>query len=339
MDDLGVPAHRPRVVMAAMAGLGSVFFTDAQRLRLRGLAHVLDEEPVDDFGSARAAELLGRCDVLLAHWGCPVIDDAVVGAAPDLKLVAYAAGTVKWVVTAAVWQRGIVVTSAAAANAVPVAEYTVAAILLANKGAFVSREWYRNQALRLRRPAQVGNLGKQVGLVGASHVGRLVIERLAPFDLHVAVYDPFLSRAEADALGVRRLDLPELLHTSEVVSLHAPDVGATKGMIGADELALLRDGTTFINTARGALVDGAALEAELATGRISAVLDVTEPEPPPLGSALFELPNVFLTPHLAGAQGTELVRLADLAIDEVERFALGQPPRFGVCEADLDRIA
>lgn len=322
-----------------MAGLGSVFFTEAQWDRLREVAHVLDEEPIHDFSTARAAELLGACDVLLAHWGCPVIDADTVARAPNLKLIAYAAGTVKWVVTTAVWERGIVVTSAASANAMPVAEYTVAAIVLANKGAFVSREWYRDRSLRLRRPAPVGNVDKQVGLVGASHVGRLVIQSLAPFDLHVAVYDPYLSEAEADGLGVVKVDLADLMRTSDVVSLHAPDVAATKGMIGAAELALLRDGATFINTARGALVDVGALEAELVTGRISAVLDVTEPEPPPAGSLLYELPNVFLTPHLAGAQGTELVRLADVAIEEIERFAHGRPPRYPVAHADLDRIA
>jgi phosphoglycerate dehydrogenase-like enzyme len=96
-------------------------------------------------------------------------------------------------------------------------------------------------------------------------------------------------------------------------------------MIGGRELALMRDGSTLINTARGALIDETALIAELNTGRISAILDVTEPEIPEADSPLFRLPNVFLTPHIAGAIGTERARLGNLVADEVERFIAGEP--------------
>jgi phosphoglycerate dehydrogenase-like enzyme len=187
---------------------------------------------------------------------------------------------------------------------------------------------------------QVTDVGKRVGLVGASHVGRLVIERLAPYDLSLAVYDPYLSAADAAALGVELVaDLDELCAGVDVLSLHAPDVEATKGMIGARQLSLLRDGATFINTARPALVDTRALEAELRSGRIAAILDVTDPEPLPVDHELLRLPNVFVTPHVAGAAGTELTRLADLAVEEVERHVAGLPPRYPVTAADLDRIA
>ncbi len=97
-------------------------------------------------------------------------------------------------------------------------------------------------------------------------------------------------------------------------------------MIGAAQLAALRDGATFLNTARPALVDAAALEAELTSGRIAGILDVTEPDPLPAGHPLLGLPNVFVTPHVAGAMGNELHRLAELAVVEVERFAAGEPP-------------
>src|SRR5262249_20180787 len=150
-------------------------------------------DPVDDFGDERAIALLAQAEVIVGHWGCPTLTADVLDRAPNLRLLAYAGGTVKWQVTDAVWARGIVVTTAAPANAIPVAEYSLAMILLANKGAFAFHEHLRDRARALAvDPMSAGNFGKRVGLVGASLVGRLLIERLRPFDLEVAVYDPYL---------------------------------------------------------------------------------------------------------------------------------------------------
>ena len=326
----------PRVALAMVPELFPSAFTAAQLARLEAVAVLANREPLASFADERAPELLAGCDVLLGHWGCPPLDAAALDLAPDLRLFAYAAGTVKAIVTPAVWERGVVVTSAAAVNAVPVAEFALAAILFANKGVFASREWFRDRSVRVKRPQPVGNVAKQVGIIGASHVGRPLLELLRPFDLTVVVADPYVRQSDLD---VPLVELDELLATSDVVSLHAPDLPSTRGMLGAAQLARMKDGATFVNTARGALVDTAALEVELATGRISAVLDVTDPEPLPPSSPLWSLPNVYLTPHVAGAQGSELSRLADLAIEEVERYAAGLPPRFEVRAADWDRIA
>jgi phosphoglycerate dehydrogenase-like enzyme len=246
---------------------------------------------------------------------------------------------VKEVVTDALWQRGVAVTTAAAANAVPVAEFTLSAILLANKGVFVARERLRGDERRVRRPRPLGNAGKRVGLIGASRIGRRVVELLAPFDLEVAVTDPHLTPEEADRLGVVLVPLDELLRTSAVVSVHAPELPSTRHLVGAAELALMADGATLVNTARGSLVDTEALVAELATGRLSAILDVTDPEPLPADHPLLALPNAFVTPHVAGALGSELAALTDLALDEIDRFARGLPPLHPVHREDLDRIA
>jgi phosphoglycerate dehydrogenase-like enzyme len=185
----------------------------------------------------------------------------------------------------------------------------------------------------------VSNLGKKVGLVGASLVGRHVIELLRSYELDVAVADPYLDRTEADRLGVGLMELDELCAWCDVLSLHAPEIESTRGMIGAAQLARLHKGAFLINTARGRLVDHDALLVELESGRLAAILDVTEPEPLPADSPLRRLPNVLLTPHVAGATGTELWRLADLAVEEIERFAAGLPPLHPVVQADLDRIA
>ncbi len=324
--------RRPVVVLRMAEGLAGAAFTDAQRDRLAAVADVVVDED-DEPAAARQAE------VVLGHWGCPRLDAAALDRLPRLRLFAYAAGTVKAIVTPEVWARGITVTSAAAANAVPVAEYTLAAILFANKGVFASRERLRDPSLRTRRPRPLGNYGNRVGLIGASLVGRRVIELLAPFDLDVAVADPFLTPDEATALGVVKIEVDELMATSAVVSIHAPDLPSTRHLVDAAGLALLADGSTLVNTARPALVDQDALLAELATGRISAVLDVTDPEPLPVDHPLLARPNAFVTPHVAGALGGELERLADLAITEIEHFALGQQALHPVTAADLERIA
>jgi phosphoglycerate dehydrogenase-like enzyme len=310
-----------------------------QRARLDAVADVVDPVPLSRFDDDRAAGVLAGCDVLLAHWGCPPLDAAALALAPRLRLLAYAGGTVRSIVSDALWERGVTVTTAAEANAVPVAEFTLSTILLANKGAFAARERLRGTDLRIRRPRPVGNVGKRVGLIGASRVGRRVIALLEPFDLEIVVADPHLSPAEAEALGVTLVDLPTLLRTCAIVSVHAPELPSTHHLLGATELALVQDGATLVNTARGSLVDTEALVVELASGRISAVLDVTDPEPLPGDHPLLSLPNAFVTPHVAGALGSELGRLTEAALQEVERHAAGLPPRHEVRCADMERIA
>jgi phosphoglycerate dehydrogenase-like enzyme len=328
------------IALAMMEGMAGYALRPHHLEQLAGIGNLIDPEPLTELTGPRAAAVLGEADVLVGHWGCPTLTAEVLGLAPRLALFAYGAGTVKWQVTDAVWDRGIVVTSAAAANAVPVAEFTVAAILFANKGVpwLAARE--RDPSLEVRLdPTRLGNLGRRIGLVGASHVGRHTIALLGSYDLELAVADPYLDAAEAERLGVARMELDELCAWCDVLSLHAPDVPATRHMIGARQLAALRDGATLVNTARGALVDHDALLAELRTGRIFAVLDVTDPEPLPGDSPLRTLPNVLLTPHLAGATGDEVVRLTDLAVEEVRRFAAGEPPLHPVRREDLDRLA
>ena len=192
------------------------------------------------------------------------------------------------------------------------------------------------------KPAELdefGTYGLKVGIIGASTIGRRVIELLRPFDLDVALYDPIVSADEAAALGVRVFALDELMRRSRVVSLHAPLLPNTKRMIGAWELAALPEGATFINTARGALVDEAALVRDLQSGRISAVLDVTWPEPPSPDSPLWTLPNVLLTPHLAGSLGNELARMGASAIREVARVARREALHHGVNADAYQRLA
>lgn len=331
---------RPTLALSMYAGMEPYALRPEHLEALREVADVLDASAIESLDPARAEEVLGEAEVLLGHWGCARLDDVFLERAPRLRALVYAAGTLRDVTTPATFDRLARVTSAAAANAVPVAEYTVAAVVWANKAAFVEAARLRGAegpAVARRHP--VGNWGKRVGLIGASHVGRAVVELLRPYRLEVVVADPYLTDEGAAELGVRRVELDDLLATSDVVSLHAPALPSTERMIGGRELALMIDGATFVNTARGVLVDHDALTAEVASGRITAVLDVTDPEPLPDGHPLLSLPGCVVTPHLAGSQGTELDRMAELAIEEVRRYAAGEPAVHEVRADDLGRIA
>ncbi len=335
-------ANRPVAVLAMVPRLTEGMVTQAHRERLRAVCEVPDPEPLAGFDDPRAEALLGSAEVLISGWGCPPLDAALLDRAPRLRLVAHAAGTVKNHVGDACFDRKIRVVGAADANAVPVAEFTLGAILLANKRAFRLQRRYREVRGFRFWPEEVedpGNYRKVVGIVGASRIGRRVLEGLRPFDLELLVHDPYLDAAGARALGAEPVELDVLLERSHVVSLHAPSLPETRHLLDARRLALLRDGAVLVNTARGALVDGEALERELVSGRIDAVIDTTEPELLPVDSPLYELPGVFLTPHIAGALARERERMVDLVLDEVERFVAGEPLRFEVRREDLPRIA
>ncbi|MFG2786382.1 hydroxyacid dehydrogenase [Streptomyces sp. NPDC048419] len=309
--------------------------------RLRRACDLDPSFVVRDFGDPAAADRLARTDVLITGWGCPGLDAAVLAAAPRLRTVLHAAGSVRSLVGDALWEHGITVSSAVTGNALPVAEYTLAMILLAGKDTFAHRERFRatHTYPTVAETAHTGNVGRRIGVIGASRVGRRLLELLRPFDFTVLLHDPYVDPAEAAALGAEPLPLDELLGRSDIVSLHAPDIPETYRMLDAGRLALIRDGGVLINTSRGALIDHGALTDELVSGRLQAVLDVTEPEPLPAASPLYRLPNVFLTPHIAGSLGNELERLGRIVVEELERLAAGLPPAHEVRHSDMVRVA
>jgi len=334
---------RPKLAFAMAADKTKFVFDAAALGRLAQCCEVLQTTPLEEFSSAEARAVLGEAEILVTGWGCPNVNAEVLRAAPRLKLIAHAAGTVKYTLDDAVYQRDIRVTHAADANAVPVAEFTLASIIFSNKRAFELRDRYRADPMRrtsyslMNEP--IGNYRRIVGLIGASRIGRKVAKLLEAFDFTVLLCDPFVHPGDPILQHCELVELDTLLARSDVVSLHAPSLPSTRHMIGARELALMGDGAAFINTARGALVDEAALIAELQTGRIHAVIDVTDPEIPATGSPFYSLPNVFLTPHVAGAVGTERLRLGEMAVTEVERFVRGQALEFEIEPALLERLA
>ncbi|MBN9335561.1 hydroxyacid dehydrogenase [Devosia sp.] len=333
----------PKVLFAMAADKTRHVFDAATIDRLGQSCELLQREPVENFVDPEARRLLAETEILVTGWGCPMVTPEVLRAAPNLRLIAHAAGTVKFTVDPAAYVAGIRVTHSAEANAVPVSEFTLAAVLFSAKRIFSFRDLYREDPSRTSSYAlgdlDIGNYRRTVGIVGASRIGRRVIELLRNFDFSVLLYDPFVQPGDPDLAGVELVELDTLMARSDVVSIHAPSLASTRGMIGARQLKLMKDSATFINTARGALIDEAALVAELQTGRIFGVIDVTDPEIPPADSPLFTLPNVFLTPHVAGAVGTERLRLGLMAVEEIERFIEGRPMLYEVQPELLERLA
>ncbi|MEU8527523.1 hydroxyacid dehydrogenase [Streptomyces sp. NPDC048629] len=336
--------RRPRTALAMdPSHVESVFPPDV-RARLLTTAELLCPGPVTDFSSAAARSVLAEVDVLVTGWGCPEIGTEALDAAPNLRAVIHAAGTVKTFLSPEVHSRGIVVSSAAAANAVPVAEFAFAAIVFGAKrafslaGSFRSRRTHRTPADLAAHP-WLGTHRLTVGIIGASYTGRRLLGMLGMLDATVLLYDPYVSRAEAEREGWTLVDLDILAATSDVVSIHAPHTPDTHHLLDRRLLDLMRPGTVVVNTARGALVDTDALTEQLVAGRLDAVLDVTSPEPLPPDHPLWTLPNVFLTPHLAGALGNEVGRLGALAVDELARYARGEPFLYPVRHEDLARRA
>jgi phosphoglycerate dehydrogenase-like enzyme len=313
-------------------------FGEAELARLAVLAALGDPLAATELSSPPAGARLAAVEVLITSWGCPQLDGDVLRHAPRLRAVLHAAGSVRGHVGQAVFDRGILVTTAADANAEPVARYTLAAILWAVKkvpflaaDATVHRDDWGYRQLR----GEPRGSSPVVVLVGFSRVGRRVARLLQlTGTATVLVVDPHADPASVAAAGAELVTLPEALPRADVLSLHAPDLPETRHMIGAAELAALPPGATFINTARGRLVDHAALEHACRAG-LHAILDVTDPEPLPRTSVLYELPNVLLTPHVAGSLGAETRLMTASALDELERYAAGLPPLAAVTAQSL----
>lgn len=288
-------------------------------------------------------EIFADTEIIFSTWGMPSFsEEEIKTGLPRLTDIYYAAGSVKGFAEPFL-ACGVRVHSASAANAVPVAEVTVAQILLANKGFFRSssiRSRADYDAARRIADRYPGNYGVSVGIIGAGMIGKLVIGRLKSHDLSVMVFDPFLSEADAAELGVRKCDLKTIFRECRVVSNHLANVPETVGMLTGDLFRSLPSDAVFINTGRGAQVVESDLAAVLRERPdLTALLDVTDPEPPTQVSPLYTLDNVILTPHIAGSGGNEVCRMSRCMREEFLRVKQGEPPLWSVSPAMLETMA
>lgn len=286
---------------------------------------------------------LADVEYAFSTWGITELtEEEIRTLLPSLKAVFYAAGTVQYFARPFL-NCGVKIFSAWAANAVPVAEYTVAQIVLANKGFFKSA----TLASVGRRPEACreferfgGNYGARVGIIGAGMIGKLVIKMLKAYDLEVVTFDPFLPDETAKELGVRKVSLEEIFSTCNVVSNHLANNEQTQGMLNGGLFSKMLPYSTFLNTGRGAqVVESDLIKTLKDRPDITAILDVTFPEPPAKDSEFFKLDNCILTPHIAGSSGEEVKRMAVYMLDEFNKFISGEPVKYEVTEKMLETMA
>ncbi|GMV80868.1 MAG: 2-hydroxyacid dehydrogenase [Planctomycetota bacterium] len=336
-------SRKPVVAIDIPAGTLKQIMSDATRATLdrefETRWHAADEKLTED----SVAALAQNADAIMTGWGAQKITPKILDAAPGLKVVSHSAGTVKGLVCDELWSRGITVTSCAPEIAIDVAQYTVGLMAVGIKNvlelvpATKAGAWWKRPE-HLRPPNDLR--GSTVGVISASQVGRNTLRILQAYDVQALLFDPFVSAEQARAMGAEKVELEDLFRRSDLITIHAPSLPATRHMVNAKMLGLMKDHAGLINTSRGTMVDEAALVAELQKGRgVWAILDVTDPEPPPPGSALYSCPNLYLTPHIAGSVGRGRLRLGQAAYEEIRRVLAGEAPKFNVTEKMLATMA
>lgn len=299
-------------------------YTPAQ---IQEIASITDFLPgiysAEDVESGKLADV----EVLFSTWGMVQLDDALLERMPALKAVFYAAGATDYFARP-LFARGIRVFSAWCANAIPVAEFCVAQIILGLKGYFRTSRSLTAPEYFNHKLAGRGVYGETVALIGAGAISNTVQKLLQAYRVNVVVVP---SRREK-----RTVSLEEVFRTAMVVSNHLPDRDDNVGVLNGDLFRSMREGAVFINTGRGRQVNELEMIQVLEErSDLTALLDVTYPEPPPAGSKLYTLPNVKLTPHIAGSMNDEVHRMSEYMIEEYRRFASGEPCLYEVAESML----
>jgi phosphoglycerate dehydrogenase-like enzyme len=314
-------------------------YGEGRRERIEAILDVCPEIVGSD-NLDRLADVLRQVRYAFSSWGTPRFEADQLQRLPKLEALFYAAGSVQYFARQFL-ANGVKVSSAFEAIALPVAAFTAAQIVLASKGYFPATRACRSHAGRLGgKPDYPGLAPVTVAILGAGTIGTLVIKDLKRFPYRLIVFDPFLGAARAEELGVERVSLEEAFARGFIVTNHIANLPATVGMLRGGHFSAMPHNATFINTGRGAtLVEQEMLDVLERRGDLTALLDVTWPEPPLPESRAFSLPNVLLSPHIAGSQGQEILLQADYAIAEFERYRAGEPLRFGVTEKMLETMA
>lgn len=287
---------------------------------------------------------LRETEVIITTWNFVPFTDAQIGEYfPKLRLVLYGAGSVQGFARPFL-NRGIRVVSGWVAMSVAVTEYASSQVLLANKGYFQALLKYRNEGFKTAKDMcsniYPGNFETRVGILGAGMIGAGVAKRLKESNLEILAYDPYLSDEKAKAINVKKVSIEEVFSTCQTITNHMAHNPQTQGMLNYRLFNLMGDYAVFVNTARGAsVVEADLLRALKEKPTRTAVLDVTWPEPAAEGSELLSLPNVFLTPHIAGYANHEVLRLADYMFDELKRFKSNEKLLYEVTLPMLETMA
>lgn len=315
-------------------------FSEKALQQLETMANLVHHQGQEAASKEDLIAILPGADACITSWEVAPFDREVVDAADQLKLMVHLGGSVKRYLTDAVWERDIQVSSAAPALAIDVAETALGLILIGLKRLWPLAGTVRGGGWRDSSFWPAGEtFGRTVGVVGAGSVGRHVIDLLQAFSVDVLVSDPYLKPGDLPAEKANQADLDELLRRSDVVTLHAPGIASTKHMLDAEHLAIMKEEAVLVNTARGSLIDETALIERLeGHPQFFAFLDVTDPEPPPEDSPLRRLPNVVVTPHIAGCIRS-CARMSEWAVEELRRFFAGEQLQNRILPEEFSRIA
>ena len=309
-----------------------------ERLRKMGEVKVYDK--VDFSDEAYYLEFVKGSTVIVTSWDSPRIDEKILDLCPDLKAVIHAAGSIKPIISDAFIERKIRITNSAVAIGEGVAETALGFAISACKGFYTLNEDTKNGLWQENIKTKVKDFYDiKVGVISGGAVGRHMVKLLKNFHVDILMYDPVLSAEAIQAIGAEKVSLETLMSECDVVSVHAPSIPATDNMLNASNLCLLQDGAVLINTSRGSVINEQDLIAELEKGRFFACIDVTQTEPPAKDNKLRALPNVVLTPHIAGTATNGLRRVALHVCEEIERLLGGEKMRTEVNLADLAKMA
>ncbi|MQY59624.1 MAG: hydroxyacid dehydrogenase [Clostridia bacterium] len=319
---------KPRFLLSLTRKIFDVCYDSSDQQELQSLVELVGGIPSrTEYISGWLLKNIKEVEACITGWGSISLDDELLDKAKRLKILFHTAGSVRDLYDKAI-KRKIRMVSNAAINAIPVAEFALGAILSGLKGVYHYQEQFRKEgriAWKQDISISPGYYRTTVGIISLGHIGRKLLKLLQNFDFNLLVYSKHLSEREANRLNVKKASLNELMSHSDAIVLCVPDLPENRHMVNAEHFALMKDNALFINVARGALIDEADLVNELKKGRITAFLDVTEPEPPEEGHPFYTLPNCILTPHIAGSFGNECYRLGKATLDEVKRYLKGEP--------------
>jgi phosphoglycerate dehydrogenase-like enzyme len=321
----------------SVSSLEKVYSAD-QRKRL---AEVFDVVPefVNSSNLDKMLPALADLDVIFSTWGMLKMDESALSKMPRLKVVFYAAGSVQGFARPFL-EKGIRVTTARRANGQPVAEFALAQIILSLKGYFVNTREYREKRGKQGCAVGPGAYGETIALLGCGTIARQLLALLRPLDIKVLVFDPFLDEREARQLGVARASLEDCFERACVVSNHIPNLESTRNALKGNHFASMRKGAVFINTGRGATVENEGfVKVFKERPDLTALLDVTWPEPLPPDSPLFDMPNVHVSTHIAGSANTEVARMGDETIADFYEWLQNGALRDEVTLKMLDTMA
>lgn len=303
----------------------------------------IDGKVYDALSIEKQQTVFKEVEIIFSTWGmCRLTSDQIQEIFPKLKIVFYAAGSVQYFARPFL-DNGIIVVSAWMANAIPVAEFTVSQIILANKGYFKIMQNNRMRQSETYDYMQSirGNYGCNIGILGAGMIGKNVIRLLKNFRFNVFVFDPFLSDRQAEELEVTKKSLQEIFACCHIITNHMADNEKTKKMITGDLFERMPENSVFVNTGRGSTVDEPAMIESLNKRTdIIALLDVVvEDDNRNNEEKLKEMNNVILTPHIAGSLADELFRMSDYMYDDCLRYLAGDLLKYRVTTEMLEYMA